>query len=484
MKIAMRFYVAALLAIAVSTAFAQGTDDNAFKQRVADAAGKYKSGNSVGALDDFMTLYHENSKNADVDSWIGFLHLRNKEAKKAIPFLEQAKALNPKDLEVLNNLGNAYLMAGQNSRALSTYRDLIALDGNRFQAYYNIGNIQLEDQHFAAAEESFTQALKLQRNSAQVLNNLGVAQEAQGKAMASFASFKRASDLAPKDGTYARNAGASAYKVQNYPVAISYLERALADKTRDSKIILALGDSYGKTGRGKDMTDLYDKNKDAFDGDYKYFFNLGVMKKKDGDLDGAETAFRSASQINGTDPETLNNLGVVLFEKRNFTESRTVFEKLVSIQPTLKNKRNLAAAASRDGDFRTAMPIWSEILQNDKNDQEVRLLLADALYDTGDTKAALTMYAQINTAKPGSAAALDGIGRCHLRNHNLAAAEASLRSSIKADKTFVPAYNNLAVVLEKMNKRSEAIALLEKAASMDGNNADVQKNLKRMRSAG
>ena len=34
----MRFYVAALLAIAVSTAFAQGTDDNAFKQRVADAA--------------------------------------------------------------------------------------------------------------------------------------------------------------------------------------------------------------------------------------------------------------------------------------------------------------------------------------------------------------------------------------------------------------------------------------------------------------
>ncbi len=480
----MRFYVAALLAIAVTTAFAQGTDDNAFKQRVADAAGKYKSGNSIGALSDFMTLYGQNAKDSDVNSWIGFLHLRNKEAKKAIPFLEQARALKPKDLEVLNNLGNAYLMAGQSSRAMATYKELIALDGGRFQAYYNIGNIQLEDQKYAAAEESFMMALKLQRDSAQVVNNLAVAQEWQGKGPASMANFKKASDLMPKDPTYARNAGASAYKAKDYAMAIAYFERAMNNKNRDSKLILALGDCYGKTGRSKDMTELYDKYRDAFDGDYKYFFNVGVMKKKSGDLDGAEGAFRSANSINGKDTDTLNNLGVVLFEKRNFTDARDMFQKLVDMDPSLKNKRNLAAAASRCGDFKTAMPIWSEILQKDASDHEVRLLLADALYDSGDAKSALGMYTAINKAKPGSAAALDGIGRCHLKNNSYAAAEASLRSAIKADKSFVPAYNNLAIVLEKMNKRTEAISLLETAMSMDGNNADVQRNLKRMRSAG
>ena len=119
-----------------------------------------------------------------------------------------------------------------------------------------------------------------------------------------------------------------------------------------------------------------------------------------------------------------------------------------------------------------------------KTDQEVRLLLADALFDTGDTKAALGMYREILIAKPKSAAALDGIGRCSLRKASYVSAEASFRRAILADKGFVPAYNNLAVVLEKMNKRSEAIAYLEKAASMDENNADVQKNLKRMRAAG
>lgn len=487
MKIAMRLYVAALLAIAVTSAFAQGTNDDVFKQKVADAAGKYKAGNSTGALADFMALYNENQKNADVDSWIGFLHLRNKDAKLAIPFLEQAKALNPKDLEVLNNLGNAYLMAGQNSQALSTYNELIKLDGKRFQAFYNIGNIQLEDKKFSAAEQSFNQALALQNDSPQVLNNLGVAQEAQNKVKESFASFKRASDLKQKEATYARNAGASAYRLKNYSDTITYLERAMSVRTQDSKTILALADAYGKTGQNDKMMNLYEKYKDSFDGDFNYFFNLGVMSKSAGNLDAAESAFRRANKLNSRDGETRQNLGVILFKKRNFDEAKSFFMPMDGdggIASTLAGKRNLAAAASRMGDFRTAIPLWSEILKQDQNDQEVRLLLADAMFNSGDTKASLTMYKEIMNAKSNSSAALDGIGRCHMRNASYAAAEASFRSAIKADKSFVPAYNNLAVVLEKMNKRKEAIGYLEVAARMDQNNSDVQKNLRRMRSAG
>jgi tetratricopeptide (TPR) repeat protein len=487
MKIAMRFYVAAMLAIAVTTAFAQGTNDDIFKQKVADAAGKYKAGNSTGALADFMALYNENQKNADVDSWIGFLHLRNKDAKQAIPFLEQAKALNPKDLEVLNNLGNAYLMAGQNARALGAYKELIKLDGKRFQAYYNIGNIQLEDHKYGAAEESYNMALSLQKDSPQVLNNLGVAQEAQNKVKESFASFRKASDQKPKEGTYARNAGASAYRLKNYADTVTYLERAMSVRVQDSKMILALADSYGKMGRNDKMMELYEKHKDAFDGDFNYYFNLGVMKKSTGDMDGAEVAFRKANMLNGKNGEARQNLGVILFMKRSYEEAKSFFEPMDGdggVSSTLEGKRNLAAAASRMGDYRTAMPLWSEILKMDSNDHEVRLLLADAMFNSGDTKVSLGMYKEILAAKSNSAAAMDGIGRCHLRGASYAAAEASFRSAIKADKSFVPAYNNLAVVLEKMNKRKDAIALLEKAASMDENNSDVQKNLKRMRAAG
>jgi Tfp pilus assembly protein PilF len=204
-------------------------------------------------------------------------------------------------------------------------------------------------------------------------------------------------------------------------------------------------------------------------------------------MDAAETAFRHANKLNSADGDTRQNLGVVLFKKRNFDEAKSFFQPMDGdggVAVTVEGKRNLAAAASRAGDYRTAIPLWSEILKSDKSDQEVRLLLADAMFNTGDAKAALTMYKEILSAKGNSAAAMDGIGRCHIKNASYAAAEASLRSAIKADKSFVPAYNNLAVVLEKMNKRSEAIGYLEMAARMDENNTDVQKNLRRMRSAG
>lgn len=484
MKIAMRFYVTALFAIAVGTAFAQGTDDSAYKQRVADAAAKYKSGNMSGAMSDFMALYGENSKNADVNSWLGFLNLRNKDSKKAISFLEQAKALNPKDLEVLNNLGNAYVMEGNNTKALSTYQELIALDGKRFQAYYNIGNIQLENKRYPQAEASFTRALGLDSNLAQVYNNLGVAQEAQDKFDKAGTSFQKASDLEPKSATYARNAGGVMYKAKNYSGAITYFERAIKNGSNDKNVILALGDSYGKSGRKADLTRLYDAHQDTFAGDSKYYYNLGVMKRQDRDLDGAEDAFKKAISINEKDTASLSNLGVIQFNRGNYSDARNTFEKLSALEPTVQNKKNFAAAASREGDYRAAMPVWSEILRSTPGDQDVRLLLADALYDSNDTKAAMTMYKQILGAKPNSAEALDGIGRCHLRDAKYSDAEAALRRALKADNSFVPAYNNLAVVLEKMNKRKEAISLLEKAASMDENNADVQKNLKRMRSAG
>lgn len=487
MKIAMRFYMAALLAIAVTSAFAQGTDDNAFKQRVFDAAGKYKAGNSSGALADFLALNSENSKNSEVNSWIGFLYLRNKDAKQAIPFLESARALSPKDLEVLNNLGNAYLMAGQSTRALNAYQDLIGLDSGRYQAYYNMGNIQLGEKKYAAAEQNFMKALALQKDMPQINNNLGVAQQAQDKLGDAFASFSKASNSKMKEATYARNAGACAYRLKDYPNTIKFLKRAMSIEKQDSKIILALADAYGKTGDSQSMMDLYEKYKDTFDGDFNYYFNYGVLKQNVGDMAGAEMGFTKANRLKPTDGETRQNLGVIKFKQRKFAEAKSLFAPIDGdggVAMTITGKKNLAAAASRTGDFHTAVPLWSEVLKMDKNDQEVRLLLADAVFDSGDSKNALTMYKEILAARSNSAAALDGIGRCSLRDDKYVSAEASFRSAINADKMFVPAYNNLAVVLEKMNRRPEAIVLLEKAASMDGNNADVMKNLKRMRSVG
>jgi tetratricopeptide (TPR) repeat protein len=478
-----RFFIAALCAIAFGNAFAQTTDENAVKTKIASAATKYKAGNVKEALSDFEALNKEYPMSAQVASWLGFLYLRNDNALKAIPLLEMANAAMPADLEVVNNLGNAYMKADMKDKALAKYQELATAKSDMFEPYYNMGNIYLAKGDAAKAAGAFQKAAELKKGDANILNNLGVALEKSGKAEKSLMAFKDASDIDPKSGTFARNAGAGMYKAMKYSAAKPYLLRAVSNGIQDKEVILALADCHNRDGETDKAGALYSKHEAMLGGDSSYYFNLGVMRKKAKDMAGAEDAFRRAYKIKDSDPATLDNLGVLLFARGEFEESRVMFEKLVGLQPTARNKRNFAAAAARSGDTAAALPIWKQILASDPADVDVRLLLADAYYEMGDVKSAAMNYKLVQKAKPNSAAALDGIGRCHLLDANYASAEAALRSAIEADPKYVPAYNNLAVVLEKMNKRKQAIALLEKAAAMDPENADVQKNLKRMRSA-
>lgn len=484
----MRLLVTALCAIALSSAFAQGpTDaDNAANVKVVAAAEQYnKKTLTLGdAIATFEGIVKEFPMSGSANGWLGFLYLKNNEAKKAVGPLEIAYAANKKDTEVLNNLGNAYMLDKQYDKALLRYNELIVVDQASYEPYYNLGNIHIQNKDWDKAILMFTKASDKAKDKAFVVNNLGVAQEGAKKYEAAATTFSRASDMDPKNETYARNAGALLYRLGKHSSAATYLERALKVGAQDKQVVLALGDCYARGNRTADMEALYANYGSMFEADFTYNFNLGVMKKSKQDFAGAESAFRKALALRDSDPSTLGNLGVILFNKGEYAEARELFEKLAGIDPSAKNKKNFAAAAARSGDVKAAMPIWMEMLRLMPSDIETRLLVADAQYELGNTKEAMTQYKAALAVKSTSAMALDGVGRCHLRDANYAAAEAAFRSAISADAKFSPAYNNLAVVLEKMNKRAQAIALLEKAIVIDPNNSDVAKNLKRMKAAG
>ncbi|MEI7577747.1 MAG: tetratricopeptide repeat protein [Armatimonadota bacterium] len=484
----MRLLVTALCAIALSSAFAQGPTDveNAANVKVVAAAEQYnKKTLALGdAIATFEGIVKEFPMSGSANGWLGFLYLKNNEAKKAVGPLEVAYAANKKDTEVLNNLANAYFITDQKDKALLRYNELIVVDQASFEPYYNLGNIHIQNKDWDKAILMFTKAGDKAKDKAFVVNNLGVAQEGAKKFDAAAATFSRASDMDPKNQTYARNAGALLYRLRKHSTAATYLERALKAGAQDKQIVLALGDCYAQGSRTADMEALYSNYESMFASDFTYNFNIGVMKKNKKDYAGAEMAFRKALSLRDSDGATLGNLGVILFNKGEYAEARELFEKLSGIDPSAKNKKNFAAAAARSGDVKSAMPIWMEMLRLMPSDIETRLLVADAQYEMGNTKEAMTQYKSALATKGTSSMALDGVGRCHLRDANYAAAEAAFRSAIAADAKFVPAYNNLAVVLEKMNKRPQAIIVLERAATIDPNNSDVAKNLKRMKAAG
>ncbi len=109
--------------------------------------------------------------------------------------------------------------------------------------------------------------------------------------------------------------------------------------------------------------------------------------------------------------------------------------------------------------------------------------MANALDDSGRYDQARAQYAIVAKQKRSRPEAHNGIGLYHLRRDQLKAAEAAFRMAITVAPKFIPAYNNLAVTLERANQRPRAIALLQRALTISpGDSAipDVRKNLRRM----
>jgi Flp pilus assembly protein TadD len=88
------------------------------------------------------------------------------------------------------------------------------------------------------------------------------------------------------------------------------------------------------------------------------------------------------------------------------------------------------------------------------------------------------------TIDPKNPDALNGKGLYLLKNDQLVKAYSAFKSCVLIAPKFVPAYNNLAITLERLNRKKEAMVLLKKALTIEPGNEEIQKNLERMKAAG
>jgi tetratricopeptide (TPR) repeat protein len=466
--------------VCVTVAAGQNVTEKDFAKQVSDAAALYRHGKIPEATTLFEMLHKVNPRSSEVDAWLGFLYLRATKAPSAIPLLEAADRQRPLDLEVQINLGNAYLLTGELEKALDKFRAAAKLNPNMFEPHYNSGTIYLRQKSYSKAVTEFAIAGRLKPRDPFVQNNLGVAYDNLKKGQQAAEAFKRASDLRPDNITFAHNAGLALSKLRS-PEALHYLEQALGDGT-DPAIALALGDAYARAGRKADALKYYEGLRVAEAKNSVFWFNLGLMRAQNNDVNGAEQAYRRVLELNPVDLDALNNLGLLLYRKMQYEESTSLFEKLAGLNPSsVATKLNLGASAAKSGDLRKAIEAWKEVVRAEPKRVAVRLDLANALWDQGDVDGARYHYLQILSISKDNAEALNGIGLCYLKDSKLPQAEAAFRSSLEVDPKLIGAYNNLAVVLQRMNHVSDAIKVLEKALAIAPENEDVKTNLRRMR---
>ena len=101
------------------------------------------------------------------------------------------------------------------------------------------------------------------------------------------------------------------------------------------------------------------------------------------------------------------------------------------------------------------------------------------LMAAGEYELALKAYYRAASVQGVNSDVLSAIGSADLKLGRLGQAEKILRKAIEEDPTFVPAVNNLGVVLMEQGKFGEARATFQQAFALDSGNSDeIRDNLR------
>jgi tetratricopeptide (TPR) repeat protein len=117
---------------------------------------------------------------------------------------------------------------------------------------------------------------------------------------------------------------------------------------------------------------------------------------------------------------------------------------------------------------------------NARGDAVDGLTVGHRLMEAGEYELALKAYYRAAAEEGATVDTLSAIGSANLALGRLGQAETILRRALEDDPTFVPAMNNLGVVLMERGKTGEAMLVFQQAFAQDSGQTDsIRENLKR-----
>lgn len=212
---------------------------------------------------------------------------------------------------------------------------------------------------------------------------------------------------------------ATLYKAAGFPELALEHYRLAADRfPKDERVIAKLAESLSEQGQKKEATDLLARHLTGEVQSPDMYAWLGILRDEQGDHAGAEAAHRAALRLNPNGPKLHNNLGYNLLLQGKREEAVKSLRAALSLDAKLDAARNnlgLALAGSGNAADRTeALSLWQAANAGDK------------------------------------AAAHTNMGAALMEQGKLDEARQELKLALAENRSYAPAWNNLAQ-LERMD---------------------------------
>ena len=185
-----------------------------------------------------------------------------KKYDEAIKVLKKLLKDNPKNFQILFNLGDVLRISNNQEDAIRYYNE--AIDSIFYESekywpiYYALAISYDRNNEWTKAEENLEKALKISNRNPQVLNYLGYSWlKSETNIDKAAALILEAYEKEPNDGVIMDSLGWGYFKTGDYENAILYLEKASELNPQNAVISDHLGDAYWLGGRKNEAIFLW-----------------------------------------------------------------------------------------------------------------------------------------------------------------------------------------------------------------------------------
>jgi protein O-mannosyl-transferase len=146
----------------------------------------------------------------------------------AIAQYRKGLAISPDSLKLLNDLGKALAIKGDDAGAIEQYLKVLAIEPGYANTHFNLGNRYLKLEKYEEAAAQYRKASELQPDDLEARTKLGQTLLMQGDFAGAMASFREAIKIDPQSAQAWANLGLACLKKGAYKEAVDAWQQSLA----------------------------------------------------------------------------------------------------------------------------------------------------------------------------------------------------------------------------------------------------------------
>lgn len=399
-----------------------------------------------------------------------------KEYGKAYRNLEGIKSSNETNNAFITLFGKVALSLGYNTIARQYLSKAITLNPNNIGMYENYGDALFNLSQYDEAIDMFKKALLLEDKHL-LKFKLGLCYYNIKKYEEAVWSFETYLTFSKRNEDALYYYAMSLIKLKQKENAIVVLEKLVDINPLYKNAVYKLSESYYQTGRNRDCIRVFAEN-EYMCKSYKFYYEWGMKHRILGEYEKALSCFTEAIGYDKDNPEAMYRKAEILLELSRINEALDVTAGILAYNPDdFTANLKYADALSRADKNKEAINVFEKCYQINPLHYDLLIKYGLASYRTGDFVKAREMFTEAIRIKENEPKAYVLLGKVLFELNELDEAILKFKSAIKINHNYSDAYIEWGNCLFTNKKYNEAIIKYNKALSQEPGKHSLYKSI-------